>query len=48
MKLSRVLSSTMPVILASPFHWSVSSWIGDNVGVGFSMPTPLDDWPVTK
>ena len=28
MKLTRVLSSMMPVTLASPCHWSVSSWIG--------------------
>ena len=28
MKLTRVCSSMMPVTLASPCHWSVSSWIG--------------------
>ena len=41
MKLTLVCSSMMPVILPSPFHWSVSSWSGMSDAVGFSMPTPL-------
>jgi hypothetical protein len=49
MKLTRVCSSMMPVTLASPYHWSVSSWIGLNDEVGFSMPRPLwMYWPAAK
>jgi hypothetical protein len=49
MKLTRVCSSMMPVILARPCHWSVSSWIGEADEVGFSMPMLLcRNWPVAK
>ena len=49
MKASRVFSSTMPVILASPYHWSVSSCSGVMDEVGFSMPRPLwMNWPAAK
>ena len=49
MKESRVFSSTMPVTLASPYHWAVSSWIGVHADVGFSMPMLLlTYWPTAK
>ena len=49
MKERRVCSSMMVVTLASPAHWSVSSWIGEKDEVGFSTPSPLcRNWPVAK
>ena len=37
----RVLSSMMLVNLVRPCHWLVSSWIGQAVAAGFSIPIEL-------